>query len=78
MLARLHPGSVILWRGTDYRCSRFSTSRAKIPKSSTSPRSVTRLSALAPSTAKLALIALSQAFRFAVRRGWTGVNPVMQ
>jgi len=34
--------------------------------------------ALAPSTAKLALIALSQIFRFAVRRGWTGVNPVMQ
>jgi len=34
--------------------------------------------ALAPSTAKLALIALNQMFRFAVRRGWTGVNPVMQ
>jgi integrase len=34
--------------------------------------------ALAPSTAKLALIALNQVFRFAVRRGWTGVNPVMQ
>ena len=34
--------------------------------------------ALAPSTAKLALIALNQVPRFAVRRGWTGVNPVMQ
>jgi integrase len=34
--------------------------------------------ARAPSTAKLALIALNQVFRFAVRRGWTGVNPVMQ
>jgi len=34
--------------------------------------------ALAPSTVKLALIALNQVFRFAVRRGWTGVNPVMQ
>ena len=33
---------------------------------------------LAPSTAKLALIALSQIFRFAVRRGWLGINPVMQ
>ena len=33
---------------------------------------------LAPSTAKLVLIALSQIFRFGVRRGWTGVNPVMQ
>jgi hypothetical protein len=30
------------------------------------------------STAKLALIALSQVFRHAVRRRWIGVNPVMQ
>jgi integrase len=34
--------------------------------------------ALAPSTAKLALIPLNQVFRFAVRRGSTGVNPVKQ
>ena len=34
--------------------------------------------ALAPSTAKRALIALNQILRFAVRRGWTGVNPMMQ
>ena len=34
--------------------------------------------ALAPSTAKLALIALNQIFRFAVRRGWIGINPVRQ
>ena len=34
--------------------------------------------ALAPSTAKLALIALNQIFRFAVRRGWLSINPVMQ
>src|SRR2546422_5413612 len=33
---------------------------------------------LAPSAAKLALIALNQIFRFAVRRGWLGVNPVLQ
>ena len=31
---------------------------------------------LAPSAAKLALIALNQIFRFAVRRGWMGANPV--
>jgi integrase len=34
--------------------------------------------ALAPSPAKLALIAVSQIFRFAVRRGWIGVSPAMQ
>ncbi len=34
--------------------------------------------ALAPSTAWLALIALNQVCRFAVRRGWMGVNPVAQ
>jgi integrase len=34
--------------------------------------------ALAPSTAWLALIALNQVFRYAIRRGWMGVNPVAQ
>jgi integrase len=34
--------------------------------------------ALAPSSAKLALIALNQILRFAVRRGWIGINPVLQ
>ena len=34
--------------------------------------------ALAPSMAQLALIALNQVFRYAVRRGWVGVNPVAQ
>jgi hypothetical protein len=34
--------------------------------------------ALAPSTAWLALIALNQVCRYAVRRGWLGVNPVAQ
>ncbi len=34
--------------------------------------------ALAPSTAWLALIAMNQMCRFAVRRGWIGVNPVAQ
>src|SRR5438876_9275286 len=34
--------------------------------------------ALAPSTALLALIELNQIFRFAVRRGWIGVNSVGQ
>ena len=34
--------------------------------------------ALAPSTAWLALIAMNQICRFAVRRGWMGVNPVSQ
>jgi len=34
--------------------------------------------ALAPSMAQLALIALNQVFRYAVRRGWTGLNPVTQ
>ena len=34
--------------------------------------------ALAPSTASLALIALNQIRRYAVRRGWTGVKQVMQ
>ena len=33
---------------------------------------------LAPSSAKLALVALNQIFRFGVRRGWIGINPVMQ
>jgi hypothetical protein len=34
--------------------------------------------ALAPSTAWLARIALNQICRYAVRRGWLGVNPVAQ